>query len=95
MGLSIQHQPLQRQFIVVVNQQTAHLKYHVCADEKILDYYHTYVPPALRGQNIGQKIVKFALDYAKENHLTVIPTCPFIRQYIEQHPEYKPLVHQV
>lgn len=53
---------------------------------------HTEVPPELEGQGIGGRIVKHALEDAKSRGMKVAPWCPFVRSYIERHPEYRPLV---
>lgn len=53
---------------------------------------HTEVPPELEGQGIGGRIVRHALDEAKRRGMKVTPQCPFVRAYVERHPEYKPLV---
>ncbi len=55
-------------------------------------FTHTEVPPAYRGQGIADKIAKSALDFAQQEHLGVIPLCPFVKKYIDRHAEYQPLV---
>jgi len=50
-----------------------------------IDMYHTYVPPLLRNRGIAAELVKFALDYAKQHNLRVIPTCPYVADYISTH----------
>ena len=57
-----------------------------------INYLHTIVPEALSGRGIASAIAKHVLDYAAEHQLKVIPTCPYIRAYIEKHPQYQPLV---
>lgn len=57
-----------------------------------LIFTHTEVPEALEGQGIASKLVKFALDYVRENKLTASPLCPFVKAYIERHPEYDDIV---
>ncbi len=42
-------------------------------------------------QAIGSAIARAALDSARARGLRVIPQCPFIRAYIERHPEYQDL----
>jgi predicted GNAT family acetyltransferase len=54
---------------------------------------HTEVPPALEGRGIGSALARHALDYARENGLEVVPSCPFIAAYIRSHPVYADLVH--
>lgn len=53
---------------------------------------HTEVPPELEGQGIGGHIVKHALEDAKSRGMKVAPWCPFVRAYVQRHPEYQPLV---
>lgn len=87
--MKILHDKDQKQFFAVVEGKKSFLDYSISADGRTLDYYSTFVPPELRGRHIGQDIVKFALDYAKENNYKIIPSCPFVEKYIENHPEYK------
>lgn len=53
---------------------------------------HTEVPQRLRGRGIGSRIVKHALDDARGRGVKVAPSCPFVRDYVDRHPEYRPLV---
>jgi len=53
---------------------------------------HTVVPVSARGKGIGAALVKYVLDYARENNLKVIVYCPFVSKYINDHPEYNDLV---
>jgi predicted GNAT family acetyltransferase len=55
---------------------------------------HTEVPAELEGQGIGSKIVKHVLDQARADGVKVAPWCPFVRAYIDRHPEYQELVAQ-
>ncbi len=50
---------------------------------------YVQVPLGLRGQGIGSILVQRVLDHAREQGIKVVPICPFIRDYILQHPEYK------
>lgn len=63
-------------------------------EPNILDMVHTEVPEELSGKGIGSKLVSGALQYCKENELKVIPSCPFIKSYIEKHTEWQELVSQ-
>jgi hypothetical protein len=57
-----------------------------------LTLLHTDVPPTLEGHGIGSAMVKAALEYAKAEHLEILPICPFVKGYLRKHPEYMPLV---
>lgn len=89
MSINIQHDKAGKKFIVVIDGKVSTLAYKVLPGEKILDYYSTFVPPELRGRHIGDDLVKYALDYAKENHYKIIPSCPFVEKIIDRNPKYK------
>jgi predicted GNAT family acetyltransferase len=52
-----------------------------------IELVHTEVPPSQRGKGIGKKIVKSALEYARQNQLQVIPSCRFVQAYLKRHPD--------
>ncbi len=54
----------------------------------VLVIIHTEVSEALKGQGIGQQLVKHVVDYSRENNLTVVVKCPFARRMFERNPDY-------
>lgn len=58
----------------------------------IMAFTHTEVPAPLEGKGIAARMAKTALDYARDNKLLIAPYCPYIKAYIERHPEYKSMV---
>jgi uncharacterized protein len=56
-------------------------------------FTHTEVDDRFEGQGVGSKLARNALDDVRERgSLRVVPQCPFIRSWIEKHPEYADLV---
>jgi hypothetical protein len=55
-------------------------------------FVHTEVPPAHEGQGIGTALIRFALKFAREQDLKVIPICPFFAAYIGRHLEERDLL---
>ena len=53
---------------------------------------HTVVDPGHEGEGLGSQLARFALDDIRQAGKTVVPSCAFIRGYIEKHPEYADLV---
>jgi predicted GNAT family acetyltransferase len=53
---------------------------------------HTEVPSALQNQGLGTKLAHAALEYARQNDLAVVATCPFVKEYVGGHPEYQSFV---
>ena len=54
-------------------------------------FVHTEIDPATRGR-LGSALAKGALDAERALGEPVVPLCPFIRTYIDRHPEYVDLV---
>jgi uncharacterized protein len=52
---------------------------------------HTEVPEALTGQGLAGTLARAALEHARAAGLRVVPWCPFVRAYLQQHPEYAAL----
>jgi uncharacterized protein len=55
-------------------------------------FIHTEVDESYEGRGLGNRLAKAALEDAHEKALVVVPLCPFIARYIQQHPEYQELV---
>ncbi|MCH7586881.1 MAG: N-acetyltransferase [Chloroflexi bacterium] len=79
-----------QQFEVRIGDQVAVLNY--VKEGKHVTFIHTGVPQTMEGNGIGSAIAHAALAYAKTERLEVVPLCPFVRGYIEKHPEYRTLV---
>lgn len=55
-------------------------------------FTHTEVDPAYGGRGLGGALAKGALDDVRAKGAVAVPLCPFIKRYIERHPEYQDLV---
>ena len=53
-----------------------------------INILHTRVPHPIEGRGVAAALTKYALDYAKQNQLKVIPTCSYTQTYIKRHNEY-------
>jgi predicted GNAT family acetyltransferase len=54
-------------------------------------FVHTEVVDAFEGQGVGSLLVRHALDAVREEGLRVVAQCPFVRSWIERHPDYADL----
>jgi predicted GNAT family acetyltransferase len=79
-------------FVLDVNGQEVYVLY--AEDKETLDLYSTYTPTQLRGQGLAEKVVHAAFEYAKEKKLKVIPSCWYVRKFLEKHPEYESIVNR-
>ena len=60
----------------------------------VITFVHTEVPPELGGKGVGSKLVKGALDQVRADGLKVVAQCPFVKGYIDKHPDYADLLLQ-
>jgi predicted GNAT family acetyltransferase len=68
--------------------------YHL-TDELIV-FTHTEVEPKFEGRGVGGALARAALDeVAAEGTRKVMPLCPFIKAWIQRHPDYMRLVYGV
>jgi predicted GNAT family acetyltransferase len=77
-------------FEIAEGGSVAFLTYRAKGDA--IEYLHSETPPELEGRGYASALAKFALERDKAAGRTVIPTCPFVKTYIQRHPEYAPLV---
>lgn len=49
---------------------------------------HTYVDPARRGQGLAGILIRHALDDIIASGRKVVPTCPYVRAWLDSHPDY-------
>ena len=59
-----------------------------------ISFTHTEVDESCEGRGFGSRLAAAALDDARRQGLRVLPLCPFIAHYVEQHPEYQELVRR-
>lgn len=57
------------------------------SDRIIID--HTDVDDSLRGQGVGVKLVEFAVNFARNKGIKILPLCPFAKATLSRHPEWK------
>jgi predicted GNAT family acetyltransferase/glutaredoxin len=57
-------------------------------------FTHTEVDESCEGHGFGSRLAAAVLDDARRHGLRVLPLCPFIAHYVEQHPEYQELVRR-
>lgn len=77
-------------FEAEVDGHTAIIEYTVRPGILILD--HTEVPKELSGQGVASEMVEKVLLQIELRGLKVVPECPFIKKYINRHPEWKSII---
>jgi predicted GNAT family acetyltransferase len=91
MDLEVKHDEPGRRYFAVVDGQESVCDYGPAGD-KTLVFSHTYVPPELRGRGIAEELVRQALEDVRKRGYKVIPSCWFVRVYIDRHSQYRDLL---
>ena len=68
-------------------------EYRLRGDDVII-FTHTEVDDAYEGRGVGSALARQALDAVRDaGERRVVPRCPFIKAWIDRHPDYRELVH--
>ncbi|PWE00301.1 GNAT family N-acetyltransferase [Marinilabilia rubra] len=82
-----------KRFELQVDHHTAKL-YYEAYEPSVWRLTSTQVPGDLKGQGVGSSLVKQTVQYCRNNHIRVIPECPFIVKYMDRHPEMKDVLFE-
>jgi hypothetical protein len=83
--------PDQQRFEARLDGELAGIAAYRLSDGRIV-FTHTEVDDTFEGKGVGGRLVGKALDDVRERNLRVIARCPFVRSYIERHPDYADLL---
>jgi predicted GNAT family acetyltransferase len=86
----IVNNPAKHRYELAVEGYIAATYYEIAGG--VITFVHTEVPPELGGKGIGSKMIKGARDQVRIAGLKVIAKCPFVKGYIDKHPEYADLL---
>lgn len=84
-----------------VNEAEKQFELHVAGKMAFLEYIregekifmtHTEAPDELRGTGAAGKLVERSLQCSKDNGLTVVPSCSYVADYINKHPEWNDIL---
>jgi predicted GNAT family acetyltransferase len=81
----VTHNEAKGQFEITLGHEKAVLQYH--RTEQHITLLHTQVPETSRGRGLGNQLVRAAMDFAHFNQLKVVPVCPFVKAYVQKHPD--------
>jgi predicted GNAT family acetyltransferase len=91
MPADIRDNTVESQYEMFVDGQRAgFMTYHLSGDT--FTAIHTEVDDAYEGQGLGTQLVEKVLADLRDAGLYLKPACPFVRDYLERHPEYSDLV---
>jgi len=90
--VQVSDNPTESRFEARVDGELAGFAAYETTDD-LITFTHTEVFDAFEGQGVGSALARGALDEVRSDGTRkVLPRCPFIRGWIEKHPDYQDLV---
>jgi uncharacterized protein len=92
---------------VVVMRADERDRYEITADEQLAGFtayvdrngqrifYHTDIGKEFGGRGLGSTLISRALADTRDAGMRVVPVCPFVRKYLENHHEAADIVDAV
>jgi predicted GNAT family acetyltransferase len=87
----VHHEPDRSRYELVVDDEVlAVAEYRDDGDRVVM--HHTYTAPQHRGNGYAAMVVQGALDDLRTQGKTIVPTCWFVAEFVDSHPEYQDLL---
>ena len=73
-------------FIEREGRRVAELTYRMMGADAMVD--HTWVDPKLRGGGEAKSLVLAAVEWARKEHMKLVPVCSYVRTVFDRTPAY-------
>ena len=90
MNLEVRHAPDRSRYELLDAGEVVGIADYVDDGERLV-FPHTVIDPDRRGGGLGAVLVQGALDDVRRQGRTVVPTCWFVAEFLDLHPEYADL----
>jgi predicted GNAT family acetyltransferase len=92
--VSVRDNGAESRFEAYVDGQLAGFSAYELSDG-LITFTHTEVDDAFEGRGVGSSLVRQALDQVRaDGELRVRALCPFVREWIQHHPDYQDLLRR-
>ena len=82
--MPVQHDTENQEFTISQDGHNGELAYARPAED-VIDFTHTFVDEALRGQGVADELARAALAFARAQHLKVKTSCKFMAGFVQKH----------
>ena len=86
-GIDVRDRPAAHRFEVWVGDRRAGFTHYVDRGNGVVAFDHTEIKPEFEHHGLAGRLIGEALAAARERGWAVLPECPFVRAYLEQHRE--------
>ena len=84
----VTHNKEKQCFTLLVEGAEATLQYHLSkaptadGSAEVVNFTHTYVPPAFRGKGLAESLVRAGLSWAKGEAYAITASCGYVQKFI-------------
>ncbi len=89
--IEITHNTDQHRYELRVDGELASVAEYTRAGGRFV-FDHTETADAFRGRGLAEQLVRAALEDVRSRNAGVVPSCWFVAEFIEEHPEFGDLV---
>jgi predicted GNAT family acetyltransferase len=85
----------ENKFFIGVNEDepVGLLTYHLDTESLIIE--HVYVARELRGQGMGERLVRKAVEFAREKRMSISSLCFYAEKVLSENEDFKDVVSNV
>jgi predicted GNAT family acetyltransferase len=89
---TVVHDQAGSRFVLMRGDRELGFSEYVTRDDGGIVFTHTEIDPELQERGLGSTLVRGALDDLRASTTVRIrATCPFVRRFLAEHPEYEDL----
>jgi predicted GNAT family acetyltransferase len=92
MTTEVVENPAKRRYEILIDGTIAGFTQYQQVDRQTWEFFHTEVDPAFEGQGLASQLIEQTLDDLRKRAIAVLPTCPFVRGFLDKHPDYAAMV---
>jgi predicted GNAT family acetyltransferase len=63
-------------------------------NDSVINLEHTFVSPDIREKGLARKMVDTVVQYAREQGMKVLPTCPYAKKVMTSDSQYQDILEE-
>ncbi len=88
----VRDNPERSRFEIRVGDDLAGMLLYQDGRDDVLQLVHTEIHPRFEGHGLASTLIRSVLDTERERGQQILPVCPFVKAYLQKHPDYVDLV---
>ncbi len=89
--IEITHNPEESRYELRVDGELVSIAEYSSSGDKLV-FDHTETAPDWGGKGLAACVVGAALEDVRTRNLKIVPSCWYVRQFVDEHPEFRDLV---